>query len=249
MIEIKNLTKEIVDEYGAKKIIFKNLCFDIKDKEITTVIAPLGAGKSSLLKIISGIDKNYFGEIIDTSYNKIFLITPELQIIPWLSTKENILFSLDNFDENKYNEIIETVGLDGYENHIPHFKSYGFKLRILLAQALMRGVSVVLLDEPFLRMDHITRLESYKFIKSINKNFDIAFLLATTNITEALFLSDTIFLMKRDPGEIIRKIKSNFRINENISVLTSQEFILLREEIINSYKKLDHANILSDLIV
>lgn len=249
MLEVKNLSKEFIDAFGIKKILFKNVSLRVYDKKITSVIAPIGAGKTSLLKIISGFDKEFSGEIKHNINNKIFFI-PSIPIsFPWQNVKENVLFGLENFDEKKYKEIIELVGLDGYDLHIPNNKSYGFRLRILLAQALMKESSIILLDEPFSKLDYKTKNELYSLIKDINKKLNVSFLLATTNITEALLLSDNIFLMKREPGQIINEIENKADKSDFFSYLKSQEFLRKREEIINSFKSLDISNIFSDLIV
>ncbi len=249
MIEIKNLSKEFVDEYGVKNILFRNISFNIGDKEFASVIAPVGAGKSSLLKIIKGIEENYNGSIINDFQNSFFLIPSKPASFPWLTVKENILFGLKSYDENKLKKIIEFVGLDGYEFHIPINKSYGFRLRILLAQALIRNASLILLDEPFTILDAQSRGEMLIIVNEIKHEFEVSFLLATTNISDALFLSDKIYLMKKNPGEIIKTIKTNFGSKKDFSIFNSAEFIKTREEIINTFKSLDYSNMFADLIV
>ncbi|MDH7603597.1 MAG: ATP-binding cassette domain-containing protein [Melioribacter sp.] len=249
MIEVKNLSKEFVDEYGVKNILFRNLSFNIGDKEFTSVLAPVGAGKSSLLKIIKGIEKNFNGNIINDFKSQIFLIPSKPASFPWLTVKENILFGIKKYDENKVKKIIEFVGLDGYEFHIPNNRSYGFRFRILLAQALIRNSSLILLDEPFTIMDAQSRGEILILIKEVKHEFEVSFLLTTTNINEAIFLSDKIYLMKKNPGEIIKSIETNFGSEKDFSIFNSYEFIKVREEIINIYKSLDYSNMFSDLIV
>jgi len=249
MIEVKNLSKEFIDEYGVKNILFRNLSFNIGDKEFTSVIAPVGAGKSSLQKIIKGIEKNYDGNIINDFKNPFFLIPSKPASFPWLTVKENILYGLKNYDENKVKKIIEFVGLDGYELHIPNNRSYGFRFRILLAQALIRNSSLILLDEPFTVMNAQSRGEILILIKEMKHEFDVSFLLTTTNINEAIFLSDKIYLMKKNPGEIIKTIETKFDSEKDFSIFNSDEFIKTREEIINTFKSLDYSNMFADLIV
>lgn len=248
MIEIKNLSKEFVDEYGVKNILFRNISFNIGYKEFASVIAPVGAGKSSLLKIIKGIEKNYNGSIIN-DFQNLFLIPSKPASFPWLNVKENILFGLKSYDESKLKKIIEFVGLDGYELHIPNNKSYGFRLRILLAQALIRNSSLILLDEPFTIFDAQSREEILILVNKIKQEFEVSFLLATTNISDAIFLSDKIYLMKKNPGEIIKTIKTNFDGKKDFSIFNLAEFIKIREEIINTFKSLDYSNMFADLIV
>lgn len=249
MIEIINLSKEYVDKYGYKKILFQNLSFSLKENEISSIIAPIGAGKSSLLKIIAGLEKPTSGEVKCKNTNPLIFIPTEPSSFTWLNVKENISFELSDFDDSKIEQLIALVGLEGYENHIPHNKSLGFRFRISLARALARNPLAVLLDEPFTRTDPQTRSELYLLIKDVNKKLGTAFLLATTNITEAIFLSNRIYLMKKNPGEIFKAIDVDFKQYNDLSTITLPKFEQTREMIINAFKTTDFQNLLSDIII
>lgn len=249
MIELKNISKEFVDELGIRKILLKNISLEITDNKIVSIIAPTGAGKSTLLKIIAKLDKDFTGTVVTKLNSSVILIPSKLFSYPWLNVKENILFGIKRESQEKLKKILELVELDGYENHYPHNKSYGFRLRICLARALMRNPSLILLDEPFIKFDPCTRFDMYLLLKEIQKATNVVFLLATTNISEAVFLSDKIFLMKKNPGEIFKTMDVNFEKKNNLSDFYSTEFLKITDLIVNSFKSLDQINLLSVLYI
>jgi ABC-type nitrate/sulfonate/bicarbonate transport system ATPase subunit len=239
MIQLKNISKSYSDEFGYKTNLLKNISFDIPEGKICSIIAPTGSGKSSLLKIIASLENQTEGEITNRENYKLFYIPSEPSSFPWLNVKENILFEIDNPDVSKFNEAVKLVGLEGYETHVPNNKSLGFRLRIMLGRAIVRSASLIVVDEPFTKMDEETKSEMYKLIREINLSNKISFLLATTNISEALFLSNNILLMKKNPGEIFAGIEVKLSDNRDIDIFTSSEFIQLRTDIENSFKKID----------
>ncbi len=239
MIKVKNISKSYSDEYGYKTNLLKNISFEMQEEEICSVIAPTGSGKSSLLKIIASLETQTEGELIDIDKNKLIYIPSEPSSFPWLNVKENILFEIENPDDSKFNDAIKLVGLEGYETHFPNNKSLGFRFRIMLGRAIMRNANLIVVDEPFSKMDGETKSELYKLIRAINHTKKITFLFATTNISEALFLSNKIFLMKKNPGEIFESIDVKLPDKRDDDIFTSEKFIQLRTHIENSFKKID----------
>lgn len=242
MIEFKNISKTISDSFGNNKNIFKNISFRIEPAKITSVIAPLGSGKSTLLKIISGLEKESSGEISGKGDRKIILIPSAPSSFPWLSVKENISFAAkDNVDVK---ELIEFVGLEGYSDYYPDNRSIGFRFRISLARALAQDPVAICIDEPFTRMDDITKMEVYGLIRKVPSFKKISVLIATTNITEALYLSDYLYLMGKEPAEIFRHIAVSLPVEREFSILNSTGFISQRNEIERLFKDLDSQKIL-----
>ena len=239
MIEVKNISKEYTDDSGFKKIILKNVSLDISYEKITSVIAPSGSGKSTLLKIISGLENATHGEVIKNGDQKIIYIPSQSYSFPWLNVEENISFGLHKKDSTKIQSIISFVGLEGYESFHPNNKSYGFRFRIALARSLAHHPTAILLDEPFYQMDVQTKKEILFLIRETQNTYKTTFLLATTNITEALFLSEKIYLMKKDPGEIIVDQMVDLPQKRDDSIYDSEKFIQLRLQIEKSFKKKD----------
>jgi ABC-type nitrate/sulfonate/bicarbonate transport system ATPase subunit len=238
MIEVKNISKEYVDINGSKNIILKNVSLSISSEKITSVIAPSGSGKSTLLKIISGLEPASSGEV-RTEKKNIVYITSQPSSFPWLNVEENISLGLLKKDVTEIKSIIRFVGLEGYESFHPNNNSYGFRFRIALARSLAHQPEAILLDEPFNQMDNQTKKEILLLIREARNTLKSTFLLATTNITEALFLSDNIYLMKKNPGEIISDLLVDLPKERNELIYDSEKFIQLRSQIEKSFKNID----------
>jgi NitT/TauT family transport system ATP-binding protein len=239
--------------------VLDNVNFLIKENHekgtINSILAPFGAGKSTLLKIISGVTNNYSGEILlennnikNIKSNDIILIPGEPSSFPWLNVNDNILFAEKiinkKLKEENLKKLISLVDLTGYENHFPHESSLGFRFRISLGRAIACQPKLILIDESFKKMKMELRNEMNLLIKNISKELKMNFLLATTNIREAISISEKIFLMEGKPGKIIKEIdvpdESRESDDSKINIYES-----VRNEIENYFKtknKLDVIN-------
>ena len=239
MIEIKNLSKEYSSEVGIKNVILKDISFTIPDGKITSIVASVDSGKSVLLRIISGIEEQTSGDMEKPDDAKIIYIPSAPSSFPWLNVSENVKFGQNKCDEEEINKLIALVGLEGYESFHPENKSLGFRFRIALARSLAHNPSVILLDCPFNKMDIQTKNEIYLLIREVNKIKNKTFLLATTNIAEALFLSDKIYLMEKNPAEIISDLDVDLPHDRDHKIFSTDKFNLLRTQIENSFNRFE----------
>ncbi len=237
MIEIKNLSKEFHSEIGTKNLVLKQASFDIKDGKITSLIAESGSGKSVLLKIIAGIEKSTSGEVLNPSGKKIILIPSAPSSFPWLNVYENVRFGLEEFNEAEIKKLIAFVGLEGYETFYPDNKSTGFRFRIALARSLAHNPSAILLDEPFNQMESLVKNEIYSLLRKINKIKNTSFLLATSNLEEALFLSDKILLLKKHPAEVFAEFNVDLPAERGKSIYSNAKFLSLQREIEDTFNR------------
>ena len=203
-----------------------------------------GGGKSTLLKIIAGVLKPTKGDVILSgekylqTNGKIVLIPEKSASLPWLNVNKNIELACrletcrKNTGSQDIKDLVALVGLTGYENHYPHNDSFGFRFRISLARALLFNPLVLLLDDCFKKMDAAVREETYNLLESVSKEVDTHFLLATTNILEAVRLSGRIFLMSKAPGRIYKEIPVS---EEFISDYRDKRFIHYRKLIEEAY--------------
>lgn len=235
ILEVKSLSKTYSDEAGYRIELFRSLNFKAEKNSFTSIVAPTGSGKSSLLKILAGLEEPSEGTI-NTNNAKVVFIPSQPSSFPWMNVKDNILFANESLNDNEVDEIVKLVGLEGYALHTPHNNSYGFRFRIALARALAVKAGIILLDEPFTQLDAQTRKDIYALCREVNTKTEAAFLLATTNITEAALLSGKIFLMKKNPGEIIEEMDISFTAERNSGLLSSEEFMNLRRQIENRFK-------------
>jgi ABC-type nitrate/sulfonate/bicarbonate transport system ATPase subunit len=215
-LEVNNITKYFKGETGSKQLILENLSFSISEEHnITSILAPFGGGKTTLLKILSGLDSDYMGEILlngDKIKNKFPFIPEKPVSFPWLNVSGNIRLFITMHEKNlksssvNLQELIDLTGLTSYEDHFPHNKSYGFRFRISLARALAVSPQIILLDDPFKLMDSETKDEIFKLIKKISSLNKTKFILASSNITETALLSDRILVINMKPGHLSGEI-------------------------------------------
>lgn len=244
ILNIENLTKDYADTTGHIVHLLENVDLNINEEEFATILAPTGAGKSSLLKIIADLETPTSGKIISNSKKKIF-IPSESSSFPWLNVKENILFNIADSNNTELQEIINLVGLEGYKDHYPNNKSLGFRFRISLARAIMNKADLIIMDEPFVKMRDEVRKSIYYLIRKIQQTKKISVVLGTSNISEAILLSDKIILMDKNPGRILDSFEIEFAdpIRKNFS--ESTDFTEYREKIKTYLTKINPNKILN----
>jgi ABC-type nitrate/sulfonate/bicarbonate transport system ATPase subunit len=248
ILEIKNISKDYNDASGYNVHLLEDVSFSLSEGTVTSILAPTGSGKSALLKILAGLETPTNGTVeINSSKRKIVYIPSKPSSFPWFSVKENL--SLVVKDENKIKEIIEAVGLEGYDNHFPDNKSFGFRLRISLGRAIAVDPDIIILDEPFSKeMKPVTLERMYELILSLRAKYGITFLIGTSNLSESILLSDKIYLMKKNPGKIIESIDIKFDEVRTTELLLTSKFIDYRNKIESILKK-DKSQSLSNITV
>jgi ABC-type nitrate/sulfonate/bicarbonate transport system ATPase subunit len=214
MIEVKNICKEIFSTSGLKRYELKNISFPIEPGKITSVIGAAGSGKSTLLKIICSLELPTSGEIKKELNDKIVYLPSKPSSFPWLTVYDNVSFGIKNKADSEIKRLIRLVGLDGYEKFYPNNKSFGFRFRVSVARSLAHKPALILLDDLFRLMDSITKEEIYSLLQEINQKEKTTFLLATSSISEALILSDYVYLLNSDRVENVLDQRLD-NLNEN----------------------------------
>lgn len=228
---IKNLSKHYVDEYGHNVHLLNEVEFLIGKGKVNTVLGPTGSGKSALLKIIAGLEKAD-GDPKTNISNTIY-IPAKPSSFPWLDVRENIVFGLVDNNSNEIDKVIKFVGLSGYENHYANNSSIAFRFRISLARALVRKPEIIIIDEAFSNIAPQYKFDIYNLIRETNKQLELTFLIGTSNLKEAIYLSDIIFLMKKNPGEIFQTSEVTFESERNINLFGTEEFKSAKNSIEN----------------
>lgn len=216
-MKFENISKTIVYSNGAKSKLLDDISFSVNDGKITSLLASSGSGKSTLLKILCGLELPDSGIRIEKSAA---LIPSEPSSFPWMNASESILFANEKVDEAAQKRIINLVGLEGYESHFPNNKSLGFRFRIALARALASAVKIILIDEPFTKMDQRTRMEMLQLIVDINEETKTTVLFATSNLSEAALISHSVLLMKKGITGTLQDFNfayTNSKLNERSS--------------------------------
>ncbi len=234
-MEIKKLSKKFSGDSGFNINLISNLSFNVTKGTVKAFLAPFGSGKTTLLKIIAGLEPPTGGEINLSPHQKAVFIPSETSSLPWFSVNEN--FSLVTEKQELKSEIIKLLGLTGYENHHPDNKSRGFRFLISFGMALLSGADLILIDEPFSDLSDLMKEKVFKVLRKVTRTKKISLLIATSNLSDAILLSDKIMLLKRNPLGVIDEIEISFPEERNLELLKLPGFDDYKKQITDLFNK------------
>ncbi len=174
---------------------------DVKQGEVLAVLGRSGCGKTTLLRLIAGLDSLEAGEIRFAKTPRIGVVFQEPRLLPWKSVKENVALALlHEKDEAKVSsvvsEVLQLTRMNEAANAWPAALSGGMAQRVALARALAPKPDLLLLDEPFGALDALTRRLMQRELARILEATRSTVLLVTHDVTEALMLADRIVLLE-----------------------------------------------------
>ncbi|NLP22304.1 MAG: ATP-binding cassette domain-containing protein [Erysipelotrichaceae bacterium] len=225
-IKIRDLIVTYENEGNILNAI-NNINLDINTDEITVILGKSGCGKTTLLRMIKGIEKPTFGSIEINDLN-IAYIFQEPRLMPWLNVFDNVTFGLEKKDikNDVIDDLISLVGLDDFKTYFPHQLSGGMQSRVSLIRALAVNSNYILMDEPFAALDYFTRETLQNELLKIYEKSKVGIMFVTHNIDEALKLGHKIIVMSDGV------IKETFDIRDLNRDLLSDKFIQLKRKII-----------------
>ncbi len=196
------------DDNGGLHAV-ENISFEVSPQEFICLVGPSGCGKSTLLRVLAGLLKPTRGKVNFTGGQpRIGMVFQDSNLMPWRSVRENITLplELDGMDSTeaqaKAQDLIELVGLDGFEENLPRDLSGGMAHRVALARSLVHDPDILLLDEPFASLDALTRERMGTELLRIWQARQKTVIMVTHSISEALFLADRVFVLTQRPGSI-----------------------------------------------
>ena len=181
-MKIKNLSKSFGD-----KIIFDNYSLTIEDNKTTFIMGESGCGKTTLLRILAGLDSDFSGEI--SSIENMSYVFQEPRLFPSLTVEKNISIVKEN-TQMSVNEILKILELENEAKSYPETLSGGMKMRIALARALYYDGDTFIMDEPFSALDDATKERILPKIFELLKNKTV--IIVSHNIEEANKYADSI---------------------------------------------------------
>ncbi len=243
-IHCENLSKTFIQKGNQQVPVIRDITLDVYENEFLVVLGPGQSGKSTLLKIIAGLelpDKGYVtldGVPVCEPGPDRGIVFQSYMLFAWKTVRDNVELGLKlrNIPIEERHSVadhyIKMVGLQGFENHYPHQLSGGMKQRVGIARAYANAPNVMLLDEPFGQLDAQTRLYMQVETARIWEQEKRTVLFVTNNIDEALFLADRIVLME---GKLPGTIKTEYVIDlPRPREHTSMDLLKLRGEIIDN---------------
>jgi NitT/TauT family transport system ATP-binding protein len=188
----------------------------IEDGEFLSILGPSGCGKSTLLEILAGLQLPTSGEVwfggekLKGPGIERGVVFQDPSLYPWRTTYKNVELGLElrgvakNERREAAQRYLDLVGLRGFEHKYPHHLSGGMKQRAGLARALANAPEVLLMDEPFGAVDHLTRLQLQDDLLKIWEAEKKTVVFVTHDVSEAVFLGDRVVLLSPRPGRINR---------------------------------------------
>jgi len=224
MIKVENLYKN----YDSK-VIMKDFNINFEKNKVSVLLGPSGCGKSTLFNMLSSLDKEYRGKILIDG--KVSYIFQEDRLIPWLTVEENL--SLISSQEKDINGVLEKFHVESKAKTLARNLSGGEKQRVSIARAFYHGGEIILMDEALRSLDMLLKL---KIIEEISDNISHeskTMVIISHDIQEALLIGDRIFILDKDPMNIVESYDINTPRKNRI--LKSGELLDLEKEI---YQKL-----------
>ena len=214
-IECRNISKAFIQKGKQRVHVLEGISLDVRDKEFLVILGPGQSGKSTLLRIIAGLETpsegsvRIDGEEVAGPGPDRGLVFQSYMLFGWKTVMGNVELGpmLNGVAKEERRRIaqryIDLVGLNGFEKHYPHQLSGGMKQRVGIARAYANNPKVMLLDEPFGQLDAQTRYFMEKETVRIWETEKRTVLFVTNNIDEAIYLGDRIVTLKSKlPGRM-----------------------------------------------
>ena len=244
MIEIRGVWKEFAK--GERRVMaLQDIDLDVAQREFVAILGPSGCGKSTLLNMVAGFDHPTRGsvkvegeEIVQPSPRRC-VVFQEPALFPWLTVMDNVVFGPKNRGQPaaeyrpRAEQIIEQVGLRGFEASYPAELSGGMRQRVGIARVLIMEPRVLLMDEPFGSLDAQTRTLMQELLLELWERHQQTVLFITHDIEEALLLADRVCVMTARPGRIKKSIPVPMPRPRSIELTLSPEFNALRREVLD----------------
>jgi NitT/TauT family transport system ATP-binding protein len=236
VVELNNVSKIYQTASREQVHALSNINLNVGAGEFVSVLGASGCGKTTLLRIIGGLEDGYSGELTlhghsgDNSRRNVGIAFQDANLLPWRTILQNVLLPTQVLRLDKRTsiararELIELVGLKGFENKYPFELSGGMRQRVSIARALVHDPSVLLMDEPFGALDALTReVMNAEVLKIWDTTRKTVFMI-THSIPEAVFMSDRVVVMSPRPGRVIAEIDIALPRPRNIDMLSEERF-------------------------
>lgn len=224
-----------------------NISLEVREGEFLCILGPSGCGKTTLLWSMAGLHELSGGQIrlgaepILKPHPEIAMIFQDANLLPWRNLEGNINLPFEikriRSDRARIRQLLDRVGLTGFENKFPRELSGGMQQRASIVRSLSVNPSVLLMDEPFGALDAFTRDEMNILIQEIWMETRKTIAFVTHSISGAIFLADRVVVMSARPGRITSIYEVDIPRPRPVEIQTRPEFI---ERVLKIKSRIEH---------
>ncbi|MGN6125489.1 MAG: ABC transporter ATP-binding protein [Humibacter sp.] len=243
-LTINGVSRRFASDAGTT-VALDNASLTVRPGEFLSIIGPSGCGKSTLFNLIAGLDLPSSGvveingeSIIGEQGHVGYLLQKDL-LLPWRSVLNNVIIGMEisGVPKRKAREIampfLEAYGLKDFADHRPDQLSGGMRQRAALLRTVLFNRDVILLDEPFGKLDAQTRATMQEWLLDLWDDFKKTVVFVTHDIDEAVYLSDRVIVMSPRPGRIVADIPIDLSRPRKPAIVTSPDFVDYKTRILS----------------
>lgn len=241
-VDVQGVGK-IYEGSGDSVEALTSVSLQVRRGEFVSLLGPSGCGKSTLLMIVGGLVPPTSGEVlvagspVKEAQTDIGIVFQDAVLLEWRTSLGNVMLQVEarRLDQQIYlpraRELLVSVGLDGFEDKYPFELSGGMRQRVSICRALVHRPRLLLMDEPFGALDALTRDQMNLDLQRMWLRNPITVLLVTHSISEAVFLSDRVFVMSPRPGTIDATIDVDLSRPRGLETMEQPKFVHYVREI------------------
>ena len=219
-ISFQDVSKHFPAADGSRLEVLRDVSFDVRIGDVVAILGPSGSGKSTLLNMAAGLIFPDAGRVVvmgqrtdaAVDWSHVGYMFQDDRLLPWRVAVRNVALALEAGAMpaaerlRRARAVLDLVGLGGFEHSYPHQLSGGMRSRVALARSLVGEPQILLMDEPFSRLDAQTRGSMHRELLRIHAMRAMTILFVTHDVEEAVVLADHVVMMSARPGRVRRTI-------------------------------------------
>jgi NitT/TauT family transport system ATP-binding protein len=251
-LSVQDLSVTYTSGEGDPVLAVETMSFSVLDKpgvgEIVVFLGPSGCGKSTMLRCLAGLLEPTQGKVLIDGQDvrgpsrDRGMVFQAYTSFAWLKVRENVEYGLKlagvGADERKRRalEALEQVGLAAFAERYPKELSGGMKQRVAIARTLVNQPRLVLMDEPFGALDPQTRWDMQSLVLDISRKLDNTMVFVTHDVSEAVYLADSVFILSARPARILSRIEVPFFEERKQSIKETPKFREIESQILEQLR-------------
>ena len=215
-ISFRDVSKHFPAADGSRLEVLRDVSFDVRIGDVVAILGPSGSGKSTLLNMAAGLIFPDAGQVVvmgqstdaAVDWSHVGYMFQDDRLLPWRVAVRNVALALEAGSMpaaermRRARAVLDLVGLGGFEHSYPHQLSGGMRSRVALARSLVGEPQILLMDEPFSRLDAQTRGSMHRELLRIHAMRAMTILFVTHDVEEAVVLADHVVMMSARPGRV-----------------------------------------------